>query len=402
MKTLFLDCSMGAAGDMLSAALLDAVSTALSPEQVTQSLNAMSVPDVVYTAEETERGGIRGIRLHVAVHGTEEGEHASEHAPHSRTLQEIWDIIDSLTVDTETAARIRAVYERLADAESHAHGIPVTEVHLHEVGMLDAIADIAAFSNLFGKIRPDRVIASPVRTGYGTVQAAHGILPVPAPATAYLLQDVPCFAGDIEGEMCTPTGAAILTSFADEFRTMPVMRVERIGYGCGTKEFPTANCVRAMIGETDPDRPMAVATVKSDEEIVKLEADIDDMTGEEIGFAINEIYEAGAIEVYQTQILMKKGRPGVLLTVLLHPEKRDAVVQAVFRYTTTIGIREAVMQRYVLNRKTAEELTDYGPIHRKISDGYGVHREKWEYEDLAALAREEGIGLRDIREKLGK
>jgi uncharacterized protein (TIGR00299 family) protein len=267
-------------------------------------------------------------------------------------------------------------------------------IHFHEVGALDAVADITAVCMLMERLAPDRVAASPVHVGSGHVHCAHGILPVPAPATALLLEGIPWYGGSVKGELCTPTGAALVRYFADSFGDMPVMRVGRIGYGMGKKEFTRLNAVRALLGETG-DR-----SVCRKDQVTELSCNVDDMTGEEIGAAMERLYEAGAREVFTTAVGMKKSRPGVMITVLTDEAHEGDMVRTLFAHTTTIGIRRSPMDRYVLERR--EEVLDSpcGSIRRKVSSGWGVTRYKYEYDDVAAMARKEGKSIREIRDGL--
>lgn len=255
MKTLYLECAMGAAGDMLAAALLE-----LMPDKdvAVAELNAIGIPNVVYSYETVTRCGIRGTHMSVKVNGAEESETMHDHHDHDHGehhhhtgLHGIEHIVqDHLDLPEMVKEDVLAVYGMIAEAESHAHGVPVTEIHFHEVGTMDALADISAVCLLLHKLAPEQVIASPVCVGSGQVQCAHGILPVPTPATAYLLQGIPAYSGDIKKELCTPTGAALLKRFVSRFGGMPVMTTQAIGYGMGTKKFDAANCIRAFWCET--------------------------------------------------------------------------------------------------------------------------------------------------------
>lgn len=383
MKTLYLDCGMGAAGDMLTAALLELFP---NPTELIDELNALGLRGVTYEAEACEKCGVRGTRVSVKVHGEEEGAHDHEHAHshHHSDMHSISHIIEALPVSERVRADIASVYVRIADAESHVHGAPVSEIHFHEVGALDAVADVAAVCLLMERLAPGRVIVSPVHVGSGQVQCAHGILPVPAPATAHLLQNVPIYGGAIQGELCTPTGAALLVHFAADFGAMPVMKTRRIGCGMGKKDFPAANCVRAFLGETE-DAPA--------ERIYELSCNLDDMTAEAIAFAEERIFASGALEVYTVPAQMKKSRPGVVLSALCREADRESVVRAIFRHTTTIGVRECAYRRYELSRSEETIATPRGDVRKKISCGYGAAREKMEFEDIARIAREMDIPL---------
>ena len=313
---------------------------------------------------------------------------------HSRPiLHDIEHVVrDHLQVPEKVKEDILAVYSLIAEAESKAHGMPVTEIHFHEVGSMDAIADVTAVCLLMHTIHPDQVVVSPVNVGFGKVRCAHGILPVPAPATAHILQDVPAYAGRIEGELCTPTGAALLKHFADSFGSMPVMRVQSIGYGMGKKDFEAANCVRAMLGETEG----------GTDEVIELSCNVDDMSGEEIGFALERFMEAGARDAYTLSIGMKKNRPGILIRVMTTEDRKEEMIRLIFRHTSTIGIREASSRRYVLDRSIETRQTPAGPVREKKSTGYGVTRSKLEYEDIAAVARKEGRSIAEVWEECRK
>ena len=385
MKTLYLDCGMGAAGDMLTAALLE-----LLPDRdaFVEELNALGIPGVGFSAEKCEKCGILGTHMAVTVHGEEESDHPHHH--YHGHLGDIRGIVSSLPIPTMVKLDILSVYEEIAQAESHVHGVPVEQIHFHEVGTMDAIADVTAVCLLLHRLAPDKIIVSPVHVGSGQVRCAHGILPVPAPATAYLLRGIPIYGGSIAGELCTPTGAALIKHFATEFGEMPVMMVSAIGYGMGKKDFPRANCVRALLGESED--PADV--------IVELRCNVDDMTGEAIGFALEQLLGSGALDAFTVPIGMKKSRPGVLITVLCREDRKDTMIRLLLKHTTTLGVREFPCQRYTLNRTVETVDTPYGPIRKKVSSGYGVRREKYEYEDLSKIAREQGLSIVELLEKI--
>ena len=417
MKTLYLECNMGAAGDMLMAALLE-----LCPDRSAflARLNGLGIPGLRAEAVPAESCGICGTHLRITVNGEEEHshdvhdhdhdhdhahghEHSHEHEDHEHTHDhahghfhahpaDIAALISSLPVSERTKADARAVYDSIADAESRVHGKPVTEIHFHEVGTLDAVADVVGVCMLMEQLAPDEIVASPVHVGSGNVRCAHGILPVPAPATALLLEGIPTYGGSVAGELCTPTGAALLKHFVTRFGDRPVMRTEKIGYGMGSKEFDRANCVRAFLGECDGGR----------EEIVKLECNLDDMTGEAVGYAMEVLFEAGARDVYTQAIGMKKSRPGILLSVLCLPEDADRLAGLLLKHTTTLGVRRQSCSRYVLERTTAPVETELGSVRVKTGSGMGVTRQKAEYEDLAALARANGLSLAEAEAVLRK
>lgn len=416
MKTLYFDCSMGAAGDMLAAALSE-----LLPEQdkFIEKLNALGIPEVEFIREQSVKCGIKGTHISVKVNGAEETEdmhghshehehhhehshehhheheheheHHHEHAHHHHaSMSDMERIVSALDIPEAVKNDVIAVYGLIAEAESTAHGVPVSDIHFHEVGTMDAVADITAVCLLMNELSPDEVVVSPVHVGSGTVKCAHGILPVPAPATAHILRDVPIYGGKINGELCTPTGAALLKHFATRFGDMPIMKTKAIGYGMGKKDFPAANCVRAFWGESE-DKTDAV---------FELSCNVDDMTAEDIAFAVERLFEGGALEVYTVPIGMKKSRPGTLLRVMCREEDREKIVGLLFAHTSTIGVREIETHRYVLNRKIETVDTPFGEIKRKISAGYGVKREKYEYDDIARIAKEQNLSLDEIRKRL--
>ena len=400
MKVIYLDCSMGAAGDMLMAALYELLE---DKQAFLDMMRSLGLPSIEILAEPAVKCGITGTHMKVLVHGSEEQdalhdhlhEHAHEHSHdhehhHHTDLHEIEHLLSHLDLPQTVRDDALAVYHRIAEAESKVHGRPVDQIHFHEVGTLDALADVVGVCLLMHLLAPDRVYASSVHVGCGQVKCAHGILPVPAPATALLLSGVPIYGGAIQGELCTPTGAALLTHFVMKFGELPAMRLLKSGYGMGTKDFPAANCVRAMLGEQDAPT----------EEILELSCNLDDCTGEAIGFAMERLLDAGALDVYWTSVGMKKNRPGILLTCMCRPLDREKMVELLFRHTTTLGVRESAFRRYTLSRESKTIQTPDGDIRVKVSTGYGVAREKPEFEDLAKIARETGKSLSELQKNI--
>lgn len=379
MKTLYIDCGMGAAGDMLAAALLE-----LLPDKqaLLAQMNDLGLPGVEISAQRAVKCGVTGTHFRVAIQGREEDEH---HHTHSG-LGQIRSLVEALPIPTIVKLDVLAVYRLIAQAESQVHGVPVEHIHLHEVGALDAVADITAVCLLLHQLDVEQIVASPVHVGSGSVRCAHGVLPVPAPATALLLQGIPSYGGEIAGELCTPTGAALLKHFVQKFGPQPMMATQAVGYGMGKKDFPRANCLRVLLGDTQ--QPGA--------EILELRCNIDDMTGEALGFAQERLLEAGALDVFTTAIGMKKCRPGILLTVLCRESDREKLVQCLFCHTTTLGIRETLCQRHTLARHVEQVETPWGQVRKKISTGQGIYREKYEYDDLARLAKEHGVSLQEV------
>lgn len=384
MKTLYIDCGMGAAGDMLTAALLELLP---DREEFLRKLNSLGIPGVIVVAERSTKCGINGTHIRVAVHGEEESEHMHEHHHHHHgSMDDIRSIVSRLPIPTMAKLDVMSVYEEIALAESHVHGVSVEQIHFHEVGTMDAIADVTAVCLLMHELDADQIIASPIHVGSGQVRCAHGILPVPAPATAHILRDIPIYGGSIRGELCTPTGAALLKHFVTEFGDMPAMKVKAIGYGMGKKDFERANCVRVLLGKTE-EKP---------EGIWELNCNIDDMTGEQIGFALETLMEQGALDAFTIPIGMKKSRPGILLTVLCREADKENMVRLMFKHTTTLGIREQFCNRYTLDRKVETVDTPYGIIRKKVSTGYGVRRSKYEYEDVACAAKANNLSIAQV------
>lgn len=388
MRTLYIDCSMGCAGDMLKAALLE-----LHPDKddFLSRMNAALGGKAVLTAAPDSKCGIIGTHVTVLINGDEEGEKTHHHHEHT-SITEIMAFIDSVPLDEAIRENAKKVYSIIAEAESRVHGHPMENVHFHEVGSLDALADVLSVCALMHELAPERILASEVNVGSGTVRCAHGVLPVPAPATELILRGVPIYSGQIKSELCTPTGAALLKYFVSEFVAMPTMKIENAGCGTGKKNFECANVVRAFIGETANDG----------EEIIELACNLDDMTPEELAFAMEELFSLGALDVYFTNIGMKKSRPGVKLTCMCREKQRERMLECIFKHTTTLGVREYACKRYELGRSEKAVRTQDGEVRVKISSGYGVVREKAEYEDLAALARKSGKTIAQIRSEVLK
>lgn len=388
MRTLYIDCSMGCAGDMLTAALLE-----LHPDKddLLSRMNAALGGKAVLTAAPDSKCGIIGTHVTVLINGDEEGEKTHHHHEHT-SITEIMAFIDSVPLDEAIRENAKKVYSIIAEAESRVHGHPMENVHFHEVGSLDALADVLSVCALMHELAPERILASEVNVGSGTVRCAHGVLPVPAPATELILRGVPIYSGQIRSELCTPTGAALLKFFVLKFGAMPTMQVENVGCGTGKKNFECANVVRAFIGETANDG----------EEIIELACNLDDMTPEELAFAMEELFSLGALDVYFTDIGMKKSRPGVKLTCMCREKQREQMLECIFKHTTTLGVREYACKRYELGRSEKAVRTQDGEVRVKISSGYGVVREKAEYEDLAAIARKSGKTIAQIRSEVLK
>ncbi|MDD3368786.1 MAG: nickel pincer cofactor biosynthesis protein LarC [Lachnospiraceae bacterium] len=438
MKTLYLECNMGASGDMLMGALVDLLPDA---EAFLKKVNHLGIPGVEIIREEKASFGVHGTHMVVKVHGEEEesmdvpmehvhhdhhdhdhhdhdhdhdhhdhdhdhhhhhehdhgyqdnqDSHHHAHEHHHTGMTEIEHIISNMPVSDKVKADVRAVYNIIAQAESKVHGTTVEQIHFHEVGNMDAIADITAVCLALEELAPEQIIISPVHVGHGEIRCAHGILPVPAPATAMILQGVPCYGGSIEGELCTPTGAALLKHFADKFGRQPVMTTEKIGYGMGTKEFAAANMLRAWIGETEAEN----------EQIMELNCNLDDCTGEQLGYVMDVLMEAGALDTFFIPIMMKKNRPGILLNCICKMEDAEKLSRLILKHTTTLGVRRTAYDRMKLNRETTTVTTIYGDVTMKISKGYGITRIKPEFDDLLKLSREKAVTLDEVRREAMK
>ena len=396
MKTIYLDLQMGAAGDMLSAALFELLDEN-QKEQFLKKINDAGIHGVSVSAEPSVKCGITGTHFTVLVNGEEEGEHEHhheheehhhehEHHHHHTSLHDIEHIVEHLEVSDFVKKNVIEVYNLIAQAESHAHGKPVTDIHFHEVGTMDAVADITSVCMLIEMLGADQIIASSINVGSGQVHCAHGILPVPAPATAFILQGIPTYNNQIKGELCTPTGAALLKHFASSFGNMPPITTEKIGYGMGKKDFEAANCVRAMLGTTN----------QNTQTIVELTCNLDDISAEQIGFAIEQLFDAGALEAYTVPVTMKKSRPGNLLCVMCKEQDKQRIIETFFKHTTTLGIRQNISERFTLERTIETVQTEFGPVRIKKSSGFGVSRSKYEYEDLARIARQTGKSISEI------
>jgi uncharacterized protein (TIGR00299 family) protein len=400
MKTLYLECTTGAAGDMITAALFE-----LLPDKAAflEKMNALG-RGISVAAERAKSHGIAGTHMAVRVHGAEEHQdeqahhHAHEHHHehehehdhehhHHYALAEVRAVIDGLEVPAAVKERAYAVYDTIAQAESRAHGESVEMIHFHEVGALDAVADVVGACYAMHLLAPERVVVSPVCTGFGHVRCAHGLLPVPAPATAFLLEGAPSFAGEMEGELCTPTGAALLRALAQDFGQRPAMTVAQTGIGLGTKDFGNVSCVRAFLGEADEDAA---------DEVTEIVCNLDDMTPEAVSCAMEKLMELGALDVAAVPAAMKKGRPGHMLHVIVRKADEETVARAILRETTTYGLRFLPCRRMKLSYSFDLAQTPYGEVRLKYASGWGVHKVKPEYEDVAELAREAGVPFNEV------
>lgn len=403
MRILYLDCGMGAAGDMLAGALVSLLSKE-EQESFIKMINNIGVDGVKVSLSDDAKCGITGKHFKVEIDGVEEHSHdVHEHEHHHEHEQEhghhhehhhqgkgpFPKELEAVAEKLDCPNDIQKVYELLAEAEAKVHGKDVSEIHFHEVGMKDALIDIASVVYLMNKLKVDKVVVSPVNVGFGKVKCAHGILPVPAPATAELVKGIPTYAGRFEGELLTPTGAALLKYYADEFSYQPLMNVIKCGYGTGNKNFESANVVKAVLGE--------VTDELISENVIELNCNVDDMSAEDMAYATKALIENGAKDAFVTPVIMKKGRSGMLLTVLCSAIDKERFVSLIFKHTSTIGIRVKETERIILNRHEETVHTKLGDVRVKYSEGYGVKREKPEFEDLRKLAEENNISVAEAR-----
>lgn len=403
MRILYIQCGMGAAGDMLMSSLIELIE---NQEEFLENLNNIGLDKIKIEKKIETRCGIVGSHIKVEVNGIEEHsydydkldnhvhKHEHEHSHLHTSINDINSIINSLNISDKVKKDAISIYNIIANAEAKVHNKTVDNIHFHEVGQLDAIVDIIGVSMLMEQINPDMVISSPINTGSGYVKCAHGILPVPAPATAHILKDIPIYNNNIQGELCTPTGAAILKYFVNKFSDMPVMEIKKTGYGMGTKEFEIANCVRAFIGETFE---------KNNEEvdnIVKLSCNLDDMTGEEIAFAMEILMKNNALDVFTIPIYMKKNRPAQILVCICKPLDTDKLARLILKYTTTFGVRKEFCSRYKMEVEFEEVKTKYGLVHKKIGKGYNIQKFKYEYDDLYKIALEQDVSIKYLKDNI--
>ena len=418
-RTLYLDCFAGASGDMLLGAMLDCgldfellrsellklgvEGYELSLKRVDRSGISAAKFDVLLTGEPRSSGheldrrrDQAGERHHTHEHSHEHShEHHHEHHHHEhRGLSEIIRIIAASILSENVKQRAQTIFRRIGEAESKIHNIPIENVYFHEVGAIDSIVDITGACVALEALKIERIISSPLHVGSGSFKCAHGTYPVPGPATAELLKGVPSYSKDIEGELLTPTGAAIISTLAESYGPMPMMKVEKIGYGAGTRDYPKfPNALRAIIGELEEDADRTPATV------TVIEANIDDLNAQVFGYLMEKALAAGALDIFYTPVQMKKNRPGVLLTLLCAPPDRERMCDLIFRETTTLGVRYRNEQREILRREFVTVETEYGPIRVKVSrarDGQVMNASP-EFEDCRAAAEQHQVGLREAQ-----
>ncbi|MSO46248.1 MAG: nickel pincer cofactor biosynthesis protein LarC [Acidobacteria bacterium] len=408
MKILYFDCFSGAAGDMILGALLDA---GLPLDDLRRALGSLAIDrDTVWT-ERVTRAGVTATKFHVrgeeppADHAHDhEGGHAHDHEhhhPHThpheerhhhahRTIAEIGRLIDGSALSLAGKTRAKELFGKLGEAEAAIHGTTIEKVHLHEVGALDSIIDIVGVVYALEAFEIERVVSSPLNVGSGTIRSAHGLYPVPAPATTRLLEGAPIYSGPQTAELVTPTGALLVTAYAQSYGPVPAMRLKKIGYGAGSRDFKdTPNVLRVLIGEADSTAPS--------HSVVVIEAEIDDMNPQIFGILMDRLLAGGALDVFYTSIQMKKNRPGTLLSIIAAPDARERLTAIVFRETTTIGVRYREMTRECLDRETVTVDTPCGAVRIKVARRNGeVLNASPEFEDCARIAAETGRPVKDV------
>jgi pyridinium-3,5-bisthiocarboxylic acid mononucleotide nickel chelatase len=410
-RTLYLDCFAGISGDMFLGAMLDC---GLDFEFLKGELAKLGVPGYELSLTRVDRSGISAVKFDVHLletHAEVERvphththshphEHTHSHAhgeaehSHHRALSDIKRLIAGSDLAETVKDRATHIFQRLGEAEAKIHNIPLESVHFHEVGALDSIVDIVGVCVALEALQIARIIASPLHVGSGTFKCAHGTYPVPGPAATELLQGVPIYAKDIQGELVTPTGAALVAILAESYGALPLMKIERTGYGAGTREYPEfPNVLRAVIGELLGDAHNTPNT------ITVIEANLDDLSPQVLGHVMEQALAAGALDLFYTPVQMKKNRPGVLLTLLCHPADRARMCELLFRETTTLGLRFREEQREILQREFVTVVTPYGAIRIKLAkapDGRVLNAAP-EYEDCRLAAAAYAVALREVQ-----
>ena len=400
---LYLECSMGASGDMLMASLYEL----LSDKRVFQEkMEQLKLPGVTIEYTPSTKCGITGTHITVKVGGIEEksedmkqGDRCSASHPvkqntcppaSSLEYQEALDLIQNLELPAKVLENAHAVYRMIGEAEATVHRVAVDTIHMHELGSLDAVADVVGCCLLIDMLGIEEISASPVHVGSGTVRCEHGELPVPAPAAAELLKGIPVYGGRIEGELCTPTGAALLKRLVSRFGEMPQMSVQKIGYGMGSKDFPAANCVRAFLYDDKTHDP------ELSDIVYEISCNLDDMTPEAVSAAFDILLATGALDVFATPITMKKSRPAITLTCLSAEDKLDEHIRLMLEHTSTLGLRIKKCHRSILRRTIETVLTKYGKIRFKRAEISGTYRIKPEYEDVLAAAKQHRTTFEEV------
>jgi len=413
MRIAYLDCFSGISGDMFLGALVD---VGVPFELFEKTVAALNVGATLERSRVT-RNGIAATKIDVLVNGVKDmpreefwSDDKDRHRDatmhqhsHGKHLSSVLKIIDAAPIAESAKKKAAAIFTAVGEAEAKIHNTSIEKIHFHEVGAVDAIVDIVCASVGSEELHVDEIIASPLNVGSGTVKCAHGFLPVPAPATLELLQGVPIYSGEVEKELVTPTGAAISRTLVSHFGPRPAMSVDRIGYGAGTRDFPAhSNVLRLTLGETT--KLGNVAKISSSEptteEATILEANLDDLNPQVIGYVTERLFASGALDVFTTAVQMKKGRPGTLLTILAAPSDEHRLRDILFSETSTLGVRSRREQRHILARRHETVCTRWGDVRIKIGSRDNADTSATpEYEDCRRIALEHSVALRDVMQE---
>ncbi len=403
MKVLYFDCSSGISGNMTLGALMELVD---DPDYLQKELKKVHVDGYHLHVSKTKKNGITGTYVDVHLeadhhhHHDHDHDHEHEHHHHDhehhhdhhhhdhRNLFDVNKIIDEADIDLKAKELAKKIFLKVALAESKVHNETLENVHFHEVGAIDSIVDIIGTAILITKIAPDKIMSSVVNDGHGFIQCAHGMISVPVPATSeiFAASDVMFRQIDIDTELVTPTGAAIIAQLAQSFGTMPAMKVNKIGWGCGTKDLKIPNVLKVLCGTIE----------ENQDEILVIETNIDDCSGEILGFTMEQLFAQGALDVFFTPIFMKKNRPAYRLSIACHPQQLKAMQDVIFKHTTSIGLRYRREQRTILNRQNTAVMTPFGEVRGKVIDFDGSRYVYPEYEDVKAIAQKQGLSIRDV------
>ena len=419
MRIAYLDCFSGISGDMFLGALVDA---GVSPKLLENTVTALNIGARLEISR-VERGGIAATKVDVYANGEKDlprevfweqeeahshphvQEHGDSHEHHhhgyGRNLADIRKIIEKATIGNTAKATAIRIFDALGEAEAEIHNTSIEQVHFHEVGSVDAMVDIVCAAVGAESLAVEEWVCSPLNVGGGTVKCAHGTLPVPAPATLKLLQDAPVYSSGQQVELVTPTGAAIVKTLSRRFAPFPAMKIEKAGYGAGTREFPEhPNLLRLTIGEASPADDAATSPATSNDRIAVLEANLDDLSPQVLAYAMERLLAEGAVDVFSVPVQMKKSRPGALLTVLAKIEDANRLTRLIFAETTTLGVRRREEQRQTLSRRWETVDTTWGPVRIKIANMNGsVSNYAPEYEDCRTLAETQHVPLRTVMQE---
>ena len=392
-KVLYFDCFSGASGDMILGALIDA---GLPLDQLRAAVGSLALDGVTLEAERVDRAGIGATKFRVRGADGRRGHHdQAHHHPHHghghRGLSAICALVDRSALSEPAKDRARRLFRRLAETEAAIHRQPVEAIHLHEVGAVDSIIDIAGAVFGLERVGADRIVSSPLNVGSGTVRCAHGVLPVPAPATTRLVAGVPVYSSGVEAELLTPTGALLVTDYAERYGPLPALRVRQVGYGAGDRDLAgTPNVVRVVIGDD--------GAAGNLQRVVVIESEMDDMNPQIFGVLMDRLHAAGALDVFYAPIQMKKNRPGTLVSIVALPADREALAGLLFRETTTIGVRFQEMDRERLERERVTVETPLGPVRFKLATRNGdLVNAAPEFDDCLRLAERHDLSVKAVQ-----